>query len=144
MVLRLILDTNRIISALISDKSIIRDILLSDKIEFYCPEHLIEEIEKYKGLIRKKSSLTEIEFYFTLYYLLKKVKVVKKEEFAEKLPEAKEIMKDIDIKDSEFLALAMTIPNDGIFSDDKHFDKINIKRWKVEYILDWLKVQKEN
>lgn len=91
--LKLVLDTNIIISALINRKSTIRDILLTDKITFYLPENL----EK-----------------------------------------AGNIMEKIDIKDSEFVALALSIENDGIFSNDRHFDESGIKRWTVELLIEWL------
>ncbi|ODS35418.1 MAG: hypothetical protein A7316_03825 [Candidatus Altiarchaeales archaeon WOR_SM1_86-2] len=136
--LKLILDTNIIISALIKDTSIIRDILVSNKIKFFAPEFVMEEIEKYRGTIQKKSGLSEIDFYFTLGYLLRGVKIIKKECFSKNLQKAKKIMKDIDIYDPEFLALAMSIPNDGIFSNDDHFDKTEIKRWSVMDVVDWL------
>ena len=136
--LKLVLDTNIIISALIKETSIIRDILVSNKIEFITPEFVLGEIEKHKEEIQIKSGLSEIEFYFTLGYLLRSVKIIKKEYFSKNLQKAKKIMKDIDIYDSEFLALAMSIPNDGIFSRDDHFDETGVKRWSVRDVIDWL------
>jgi predicted nucleic acid-binding protein len=45
-------------------------------------------------------------------------------------------MEKIDIK--EFLALALSIENEGVFSNDKHFDSSGIKRWDVDEIVNWL------
>lgn len=137
--LKLILDTNILISGLIKENSIIRDILVSNKIEFFAPEFVLTEIQKHHELIQKKSGLNETEFYFTFGYLMRKVKIIKKDYYANNLLKAKEIMKDIDIYDSEFLALSMSIPNDGIFSCDGHFDKAGLKRWSIKDILECLK-----
>ena len=130
--LRLVLDTNIIISALISKKSTIRDILLTDKITFCLPELVLIELLKHKQLLCKKTGLSQKEVFFTLFYLLNKVEIVKKEAFSKNLEKAKNIMENIDIKDSEFVALALSIENDGIFSNDGHFDNCGIKRWTVE------------
>jgi len=136
--IKLVLDTNIVISSLINKNSVIRDILLSDKILFYMPEFAVREIEKHKNIITEKSGLNEIEFFFTLNYLLRRVNVVKKDVFKKELGKAKQIMKDIDIHDSEFLALALALDCDGVFSNDRAFDKTDVKRWSVKEILDKL------
>jgi len=136
--LKLILDTNIIISALISKKSTIREILISDKIIFYMPEQVLAELLKHKELLCKKTDLSQKEIFFTLFYLLSRVEIVKKEAFSENLEKAKNIMEKIDIKDSEFLALALSIDNEGIFSNDKHFDDSGVKRWTVYEIVNLL------
>ncbi len=99
---------------------------------------MFEEIEKYKATILEKSNLTEMEFYFTLSYLLQRVEVISKEQFAPKLPEAERIMKNIDPKDAPFVALSRSISNQGIFSNDPHFDRAGLKRWSVGDMLKWL------
>lgn len=136
--LKLILDTNIIISALISKKSTIRDILISDNITFYMPELVLVELLKHKELLCSKTGLNKKEVFFTLFYLLSKVEIVKKEAFSENLEKAKNIMENIDLKDSEFLALALSIDNEGIFSNDKHFDSSEIKRWTVDELVSRL------
>ena len=39
--------------------------------------------------------------------------------------EAKEIMDKIDPSDTPFIALALVVENDGIWSDDRHFEEQN-------------------
>ena len=136
--LRLILDTNIIISALINKKSTIRDILLTDKITFYLPELVLAELLKHKELICKKTGLSQKEVFFTLFYLMNKVEIVKRKAFSENLEKAKNIMENVDIKDSEFVALALSLENDGILSNDRHFDYSGIKRWTIEETISWL------
>jgi predicted nucleic acid-binding protein len=41
------------------------------------------------------------------------------------MDDAKEIMDNIDPSDTPFIALALAVENDGIWSDDEHFNKQN-------------------
>ncbi len=136
--LKLILDTNIIISALINKNSTIRDILLSDEIIFYLPELVLAELLEHKELLCRKTGLSQKEVFFTIFYLISKVEIVKKGAFSENLKKAKNVMENIDIKDSEFVALALSIENEGIFSNDRHFDDSGIKRWTVDELVNWL------
>ncbi len=54
--------------------------------------------------------------------LFENITLVDIEDFIDKLEEGKEIMASIDIEDVPFIALALSIGNDGIWSDDKHFN----------------------
>lgn len=45
------------------------------------------------------------------------------ETYKSNLKQAYEILKDIDEDDTPYLALALSIENDGIWSDDTDFDK---------------------
>ncbi len=83
-----------------------------DDIIFYLPELVLAELLKHKELLCRKTGLSQKEVFFT--------------------------MENIDIKDSEFVALALSIENDGIFSNDKHFDDSRIKRWTVNELVSWL------
>ncbi|MDP2846444.1 MAG: PIN domain-containing protein, partial [Candidatus Methanoperedens sp.] len=61
--LKLVLDTNIIISALINKKSTVRDILISDKITFYLPELVLSELLKHKELLCNKTGLSQKEVF---------------------------------------------------------------------------------
>ena len=53
------------------------------------------------------------------------------------MDEAKEIIGKIDEKDIQFVALALSIKNDGIWSNDKHFEKQNkIQIFKTANIIN--------
>lgn len=55
------------------------------------------------------------------------------------MPEAKEIMKNIDINDAPILAYALAIRNQGIWTEDKHFEKQDKARmWKSIELLDYI------
>ena len=133
--MRLIIDTNILVSALLKDSST-RKILLLPFFEFYLPEFALEEIEKHKSKICKRSGLTETEFTLTLNILLSSVSVVPYSRIQEFIEEATELIGDIDELDIPFIALALAIPNDGIWSEDKHLQKQKrIKIWKTEDLL---------
>jgi predicted nucleic acid-binding protein len=52
------------------------------------------------------------------------------------MEEAKQIMDKIDPDDTPFIALALAIENDGVWSNDKHFGQQNrVKIWKTDVLL---------
>ena len=135
--MKVIIDTNRIIAALVKN-GISREIILLGNIEFISPEFTIKEVRKYKEEILKKSKLNRNEFYQFFKIILSKITIVPKEEYANFIKEADEIIGSIDKGDVPFVALALTIPNDGIWTDDKDFDRQNrIRIWKT---IDLIKI----
>src|SRR3989338_446329 len=85
------------------------------------------------GLKRKILSSEELLFLL----IFQNIKIISDEKVKSKMKEAMEIMKNIDIDDSPILACALAIPNDGIWTEDKHFDKQNkVKVWKTKYLID--------
>ncbi len=118
--MNIILDANVLIGALIRDSHIRRLIILSN-IPLLYPEIMLHEVRKYEGLILEKSGMDE-EFYGKLLTkLLSYITLVPTEQLTEHLPEAKEVMKDIDIKDAPFIAVALASEDAVIWSDDAHF-----------------------
>jgi predicted nucleic acid-binding protein len=117
--MRLVLDSNIIFSALIK-KSTTRDIILSDVFELHAPEYIFSEITKHKELLLNKSKMDEGDFDALLLLLQKHIQLVPKEKYNENMALAEDILKDIDITDSPFLALAMAL-NCKIWSNDGHF-----------------------
>jgi predicted nucleic acid-binding protein len=137
--LRLVIDANIILSALIKD-SITRKILIGSAMEFYAPGYLIEEVEKYISLVSKKNSLSDQENKKILDILCHYITIVGIEFYEEKINEALEIMVKIDIKDTPYVALALSFDNDGIWSEDKGFFKQDkIKVWRTQEIIEVLR-----
>ncbi len=104
--MRLVIDTNIVMAGLLKDSSV-RYILLSSGINFFLPEIALAEIDKYKGEICKRADYTEEEFYFILKEILNNISLVNKEEIKYYIFEADNIMKDIDIDDSLFIATCL-------------------------------------
>jgi len=125
--MKLVLDSNYIFSALIR-KSTTRNIILSDVFDLHAPEYIFTEITKHKELLLRKSKMTDGDFNALLLLLQKHVHFVSKVNYNEKMAVAEDILREIDITDSPFLALAMAL-NCSIWSNDGHFkqqDKIGV------------------
>ncbi len=137
----LIVDTNRIIAALIKD-SFSRQILLSDKIGFVTVGFSKIEIEKHKNEILEKSGLTEEEFEILLRILFRKINILSDLIVEEFMDRAKAIMDNIDPKDTPFISAALAIENQGIWSDDGHFLKQDrIWAWRTEDLVQFLRLK---
>jgi predicted nucleic acid-binding protein len=124
--MRIVLDTNRIIASLIR-KGKSREILLNEKFEFVTPSYALSEIDKYKDEIVRKANINENEFRLLLDFIFDNVKIKFKEMYVDRVAEALQMISDKD--DAPFLALALAVEADGIWSDDKHFleqDKVKI------------------
>ena len=117
--MKLVLDSNIIFSALIK-KSTTRNIILSDIFDLYAPEYIFSEITKHKELLLRKSKMDEGELDALLLLLQKHIHLISKEKYNEKMALAEDTLKDIDITDSPFLALALAL-NCSIWSNDGHF-----------------------
>ena len=131
----LIVDANIIISALIRNSKT-RELLTIFSFTLYSPDTLLESIEKYKEEFIEKSGLTSKDFEILLNFLLEKITVVKQKEYKSKIEQAKSIIGHIDIEDIDYIALALSMKNDGIWSDDAHFQKQDrIKIYKTEDIV---------
>lgn len=119
--MRLVVDTNIIISALIKD-SFTRWVLLYSGFDFFYPEISFEEIKKYKKLILKKSCMKESNLNKLLSLIFQRIRIVPTKFFRNYLNKANKVMRKIDINDSVFLALAFALDSE-IWSDDKDFEK---------------------
>ena len=122
--MKVILDVNVILSALIRD-STTRKIILNSEFDLYFPEPSLHKIRKYKNYILETSGLTKEIYDKITATLFKYIKVVPIEETEKNWNEAKKIMENIDKEDVVFIATALSIENSVIWSDDRHFEKQN-------------------
>lgn len=136
--MNLIIDTNMIISALIKD-STSRRIILSPLLNFYSLSFVSDEIRKYIGYVKEKTGVSEKEILFLLKALMGKVIVIPDEIILRKTDEAVKIMKGTDINDAPIIACALVIENDGIWTEDKHFEKQKMIRiWRTSEIIKYM------
>ncbi|MEK6895447.1 MAG: PIN domain-containing protein [Nanoarchaeota archaeon] len=134
--MKIVIDTNVLMAGLLKD-SIVRIILSSENIKFFLPEYSINEIKKHEKELIEKSGYDKEELDALMNLLLENIDLVPQQEIRGYMKKAESIMKDIDIKDSSFIATAMAIKADGILSFDKHFllQKI-IKIFNVKELMD--------
>ena len=95
--MKLIIDTNILISSLLKD-SINRELLLNEFFEFYLPEIVLREVNKYLPYITQKSKLSEEEIKKLLNILLENLNLVPIDGYKGKMNEGLEIIGNIDEK----------------------------------------------
>jgi predicted nucleic acid-binding protein len=136
--MKMIIDSNRIISALIKD-GLTREIIISNKFQFYTLNYVLDEIMKHKEYIIKKAKLNENQIDCLFNLIMENITIVSDKRIKIHINKAINIMKNIDIDDSPILACALAIENDGIWTEDKDFDKQNeIKIWKTNDLIYFL------
>ena len=126
--MKLVLDTNVIISALVK-KGIIREFILKNILfEFITPAYTLGEINKHKSEICNKGDITEQEFYQLLDLLFRYIMIINPSIYSANISEAAGIIGNIDKEDIPFIAVALTF-NCPVWTDDKHFkmqDRVKI------------------
>jgi predicted nucleic acid-binding protein len=136
--MKIVVDTNIFISALIKD-SLTREIIINSENIFLFPEYEFQEIYKYKEYIIKKTGYSETEFIKMISFLLKNMRIVTYEEICNYYSEAFEIINKIDSNDIIFIATALAFEA-IIWSDDMHFKMQNqIKTFTTEEIRNFSK-----
>ncbi|MBS3127570.1 PIN domain-containing protein [Candidatus Woesearchaeota archaeon] len=118
--MNVLLDANIVIAALLGSRAT-RTILISQQYNFYAPQWIIEEIKKYKKFICEKTRKTEEEFDIHLRSILVFIKIVHYAEYEHVMEKAKALIGKRDIKDSEYIACALAVYADYIWSNDKDF-----------------------
>ena len=133
--MKIIVDTNRILAALLS-KGDTRRIILSSNIEFYTLDYVTEEINKYMDYILEKTGMNkkDVDLLFSLF--MQNITIIPEEDIKPNMKKALEIMKSIDPKDTPVVACALSVKNSIIWSEDKHFDRQSkIKIYKTKDLL---------
>lgn len=135
--MKLIVDTNVLISALIKD-STTRKIITHIDAGLYSPKFLQEEVEKHKKEILRKANLNETEFKVLFDQIKSKIIFLEFDFLKFKYEEEEKIMDEKDPDDTPFIAAALTVGAD-VWSDDKHFRKQNkVKVWKTEDLMKFV------
>ena len=137
--MKLVIDTNRIIAALVKD-GFSRQIISYFPIEFISPEFTRKEVDKYEKEIIEKAGISKNEFDMVFASLLERITIISQAIYTPYVEEANKILGTIDLKDVPFLALALAVPNDGIWSEDAHFERQNkVRLWKTSELIGFLK-----
>ena len=113
-------------SALVATAGKTYDLIFNERINLFSPEFLLEEFEKHKEEIIKKSGLSESDFKLFLSLIISEIEIISKSEFKKFIPQAEKITPDPN--DTEYLALALKFKC-PIWSNDKMLknqSKVNI------------------
>jgi len=140
----LIVDANVLFSSLIT-KGKTAELIVSPKLELIAPEYLLVELEEYRGLLARKTRLSEEEFDAFLSVVMRRIKFVREGYFSEFLEEAKEISPEDDFP---YVALALKLKSlkleAKIWSNDKEFKDVLKGRVEVlstKEVLERLKIK---
>ena len=115
---RLVIDTNLIFSALLSNTSAIRDVLLDDSFTFYAPNFIIAEIFKHQRKMLALSKLTDVEFFTFFNRIVDNVKFIPFNFISIECRQlAYNLCYDVDLKDIPFVALALEL-NAPLYTGD--------------------------
>ena len=139
--MKLVVDTNIIISALIKD-STARKIIIKGNYDLISIAFSKKEIDKHKILIMRKANVNETEFELIINRLFEKIIFLDDEIIKTRIKEAEKVMDKVDPDDTPFIAAALAI-NSDIWSDDKHFLRQNIiKIWKTTNLFNKIFIKK--
>jgi len=108
---KIIIDTNRIIAALIADGTT-REIIKDKRFLFFSPEIVLKELDRHAAEISRRSQAA----FSTYERIRKRVILIPEELYIRHLQTAELADRD----DRPFLAAAIAIAADGIWTHDKH------------------------
>jgi len=112
-----VIDSNIIFSAIISGKQFYIDIIQSN--EFYTPDIVFIELEKYETRIIEKSRLPIEDFRKFVKMLFEEIVVIPKMAISkENWQKAYNLCKDVDEKDTPFIALSLELSM-PVWTNDK-------------------------
>jgi len=123
---QVVIDTNVLISSLLRNGGT-RKIILLSPLKMHTVDYAKIEIETHKEEILRKSKLDERSLNYLFEIIFSKINFVSLRNFDPFRDKAKETMRNVDIDDSFFLALALSL-NCPVWSNDSHFKKQNVVR----------------
>jgi predicted nucleic acid-binding protein len=104
------------------------------------PEYALEEVRRHRQKIARYARLTPREVDLLLNLLVESVTVVPRERILPSFQEAEAMMGSVDPDDVPFVALALAVENNGIWSNDRAFERLpGIKVWKTSEIRKYLR-----
>ena len=128
--MKLVVDTNILFSALLKEENKELDIILGEKHDLFVPKLILIEIFKHRQKLIKISSLSEDDLIELYYTLLKRLKVVNEENIpVHFLDKAYKLTKDIDPKDSIFVASALFLDAKLWTGDKKLCEYLALKNY---------------
>ncbi len=135
--MKLLVDSTVLFAGIIKE-STTRWLLFHLDAELLTIEFSYQEVEKYKEDILQKSKLTEKQFLLIFSKIKERLTVLTDSVVHTQFKEAYQIMKDIDPRDSPFVAAALATKA-SIWSDDRHFKKQNrVKVWTTKELVKYL------
>lgn len=121
--MRIIADTNKLFSASLSKNEKVAQTLFSDEYDFIVPHFTMIELFKYKDKLILLTKKSEVEVLEILYHILLQVNFYNEKELSLSSRQlAYNLCKDIDPKDSVFVAFALEL-DAPLWTGDKKLKK---------------------
>ncbi|MCL4517800.1 MAG: PIN domain-containing protein [Thaumarchaeota archaeon] len=134
--MKLVVDTNVLLSALMRN-SVTRSILLNPNHKFYVPDFALASSKCFSASSIANSGIPTKDIKLLFNILLVNLEVVPQDEFLKCYSRAEKIMKSIDEKDVPFVALALCVDCEGIWSNDKDMKEQDaVKVWNTAELLN--------
>ena len=138
--LKLVVDTNIVMAALIAPNGSTRELLFSDGLDLYAPNQLLDELKRYENDILQKSKLTHEEYLVLLELLQQIIHFTDQNQFE---PFVELVSKNCpDPNDVEFLALAISL-NCPLWTNDKKLSQQKVCCPELKTSLDFIRLTRD-
>lgn len=140
--MKLIIDANIIFAALIKE-GLTAELIISDELQLFAPEFLLEEISKYQDQIFEKTHRSKEEFEIFVQILNEYITFIPQKNINPFLEKAN--LFSPDPKDSVYLALALALKS-AVWSNDKKLkeEQVQVKVLSTEDLINKTKILKKN
>ncbi len=132
--MKLVVDTNILISSLMSPTGRVADVLFNHlaEAELFCPHVLVIELFDKKDRILRYTKLSATDVSELYYQLLKRITFVNEVLIADQaLQQAYDLVNDVDLKDLPFVALALHLNAPLWTGDRKLADGLRAKEFNA-------------
>jgi len=130
--MRIVVDTNIAFSAILNTNSRIARIFLQPKsrLNFYSTEQLLTEIEEHKDKLKAISTYSDLELHRAISIITSRIRFINIKLIPKEIyQKAEALTKDVDIDDTEFVALTEHAKA-KLWSGDKELLKgLKKKKW---------------
>lgn len=120
--MELVIDSNCLLSALIRPAKS-RELICSQKIHLFAPEHILVETANHKADVVEKSGITDAEFDQLMGILMSNINIIPQDEYKHNEGQAKKLVTHEEDIPFMALALAKKLP---LWTDDKDLKKQTI------------------
>ncbi len=140
--MKLVIDANILFAALIKG-SLTADLIISDELQLYAPEFLLEEFSKYQNRIIEKTHRSKENFETFLQVLKEYIAFIPQKNITPFLEKANVFSPDP--KDSVYLALALVLKS-AVWSNDKKLkeEQNHVKVLSTEDLIKITSILKKN
>jgi predicted nucleic acid-binding protein len=134
--MRIIVDTNIAFSAVLNSNSLIAKIILQpkSKLHFYSTDLLLSEIDEHKDKLMRLAEFSDFELNKSISLIVSKIRFINANLIPSNiLISTQDFLKDIDIDDTEFVALTNHI-HGRLWSGDKVLQNGLVKKGWTKFI----------